>query len=520
MGGVRTSLTPEKSYSQNFSRTPSRREPPPIPPHSYSLEAEFDTKEEMRQRELEELRARAAQMEKTMRWWSDCTSNWREKWSKVRNERNVSRDECRQLRSKLDSLAKDLAKVKRERDEFSAVIETLQQRQDLELTKRSSEMLQINPVPSSSLKDLKSASDVAEKPYSDETSEKRNAFIHSAEPPPEKLGIAGKIMMLDGRDSFGENSESPLKLTESSPLQEADIILEELVALKQKLEESQKTTLSEKEEKIRMKQALEAANAELTTLTGQYEDLKKSRQDAIQEITKLKQWKKDRMDQMASDLEDEATGGSDIDKRLADLRKELERLQAENAQEWALREKLETDKLYLERENKKFRGEISRLEDELGRRSRQANVMIDLDMKSMQEELSDKMKELSDLRHAYGKVKKTLQDKTAELEHARSRSEQYELEVKKLRGRIEELKRDLASAEDEVDQQADKVRKLQRNSDELQQQVETLTVQVEHLQTRLRRSKPPLSGSRSSLTNAYEPEDVDSDGHSGEDAVN
>ena len=60
------------------------------------------------------------------------------------------------------------------------------------------------------------------------------------------------------------------------------------------------------------------------------------------------------------------------------------------------------------------------------------------------------LQELSDLRHAYGKVKKTLQDKTAELEHARSRSEQYELEVKKLRGRIEELKRDLAAAEDEV----------------------------------------------------------------------
>jgi hypothetical protein len=38
-----------------------------------------------RQRELEEARARAAQMEKTMRWWSDCTANWREKWSKVNN---------------------------------------------------------------------------------------------------------------------------------------------------------------------------------------------------------------------------------------------------------------------------------------------------------------------------------------------------------------------------------------------------------------------------------------------------
>jgi coiled-coil domain-containing protein 102 len=36
---------------------------------------------------LEEARARAAQMEKTMRWWSDCTANWREKWSKVNNLR-------------------------------------------------------------------------------------------------------------------------------------------------------------------------------------------------------------------------------------------------------------------------------------------------------------------------------------------------------------------------------------------------------------------------------------------------
>lgn len=44
---------------------------------------DWETREELRLRELEEARARAAQMEKTMRWWSDCTANWREKWSKV-----------------------------------------------------------------------------------------------------------------------------------------------------------------------------------------------------------------------------------------------------------------------------------------------------------------------------------------------------------------------------------------------------------------------------------------------------
>lgn len=72
----------------------------------------------MRQRELEEARARAAQMEKTMRWWSDCTANWREKWSKVRNERNKARDEIKQLNNKLDVALKDISTYKRERQDL------------------------------------------------------------------------------------------------------------------------------------------------------------------------------------------------------------------------------------------------------------------------------------------------------------------------------------------------------------------------------------------------------------------
>lgn len=61
-----------------------------------------------------------------------------------------------------------------------------------------------------------------------------------------------------------------------------------------------------------------------------------------------------------------------------------------------------------------------------------------------------KNQELADLKHAHTKLKKVLQDKSTELAHALRRSEQYESEVKKLRGRIEELKKELATAEDEV----------------------------------------------------------------------
>ena len=60
------------------------------------------------------------------------------------------------------------------------------------------------------------------------------------------------------------------------------------------------------------------------------------------------------------------------------------------------------------------------------------------------------LQELTDLRHNHARVKKQLQEKTLEWEHARSRSEQYEADVKKLRMRVDELKQNLAASEDEV----------------------------------------------------------------------
>lgn len=116
--------TPERTHINHLVKTPLRRDLPPIPvgqksfQQSNDVSVKVDSKEEMRQRELEEVRARVAQMEKTMRWWSDCTANWREKWSKVRNERNQSREENRSLKFKLDSMANDNNDLKNKVQEF------------------------------------------------------------------------------------------------------------------------------------------------------------------------------------------------------------------------------------------------------------------------------------------------------------------------------------------------------------------------------------------------------------------
>uniref|UniRef100_A0A3Q4G021 Coiled-coil domain containing 102A n=1 Tax=Neolamprologus brichardi TaxID=32507 RepID=A0A3Q4G021_NEOBR len=259
--------------------------------------ADWESREELRLRELEEARARAAQMEKTMRWWSDCTANWREKWSKVRAERNRARDEVRQLRQRLDTLTKELTGIRRERQELASENETLRQ-----------ETLRL---------------------HGDHAPERFNVFIL--------------------------------------------------------------------------------------------------------QLNLLKEMHQDELGRISEDLEDELGARTSMDKKLAELRAEMERLQVENAAEWGRRERLETEKLGLERDNKKLRAQVEDLEEQLAKQRRQAASALDSDLKVIQTELFERNKELADLRHIHAKLKKQFQEKTAELAHANRRVESHEAEVKKLR---------------------------------------------------------------------------------------
>ncbi|VUZ56608.1 unnamed protein product [Hymenolepis diminuta] len=73
----------------------------------------------IRDRDLIELRGRCSQLEKTVRWWSDCTNNWREKWSCVRDERNHLREELRRTKLALTALQRQNEELNHRLDEFS-----------------------------------------------------------------------------------------------------------------------------------------------------------------------------------------------------------------------------------------------------------------------------------------------------------------------------------------------------------------------------------------------------------------
>ncbi|XP_041846912.1 coiled-coil domain-containing protein 102A isoform X2 [Melanotaenia boesemani] len=512
--------------------------------------ADWESREELRLRELEEARARAAQMEKTMRWWSDCTANWREKWSKVRAERNRARDEIRQLRQRLDTLTKELTGVRRERQELASENETLRQET---LRLRGDKMAPPTTSPSSSPSHPHGASSFSVSPSSPVSSSSskghpdckldgvREGPPGSPEPEPvrdvdldeQKLGQQKDLELLEsvlrsgapevwdgcGVNPSGSRPCSGLSRQERSrQLWEDMSTMEEdsskLNALQLRLDESQKVLLKEREDKLALSKSIERLEAELSQWKLKYEELSKSKQEALKQLNLLKEMHQDELGRISEDLEDELGARTSMDKKLAELRAEMERLQVENAAEWGRRERLETEKLALERDNKKLRVQAEDLEEQLAKKRRQAASALDTDLKAIQTELFERNKELADLRHVHAKLKKQFQEKTAELAHANRRVESHDAEVKKLRLRVEELKKELGQAEDELDESHNQTRKLQRSLDEQVEQTENLQVQLEHLQSRLRRQQqsPGLFGKmRSARFSTENPDGPSSD---------
>ncbi|XP_030437916.1 coiled-coil domain-containing protein 102A isoform X1 [Gopherus evgoodei] len=506
------------SLPDSMSPTPKSGTPSPgpsqLPLGAVCLDGDWESREELRLRELEEARARAAQMEKTMRWWSDCTANWREKWSKVRAERNKAREEVRQLRQKLETLTKELTSLKRERQEV--LNENEQLGKEVARLKGEGEEEQEKELDNRVALEKEKEGFQEQEPVRDVGSDKLSKnkefelmenILKSKQEGPECWDQRSSVSV---RTSFTRPERNRLLWEDMSVLEEDAT---KVTALKLRLDESQKVLLKEREDKLSLSKSIEKLEGELSQWKIKYEELNKNKQEVLKQLNILKELHQDELGRISEDLEDELGARSSMDKKLAELRTEMERLQAENAAEWGKRERLETEKLNLERENKKLRAQIEDLEEILARKRRQTASALDTDLKTIQAELFEKNKELADLKHIHSKLKKQYQEKTAELAHANRRVEQHEAEVKKLRLRVEELKKELAQAEDELDEAHNQARKLQRSLDEQTEQSENLQVQLEHLQSRLRRQQnTPLFGKiRSSRFGPDDPDDGTSD---------
>lgn len=210
-----------------------------------------------------------------------------------------------------------------------------------------------------------------------------------------------------------------------------EYLLQKISLLQNNLDESHKKIQIEHDEKHALQRTLEKMTKDLKEASDKCEELRLAKQDAVRELLTLQEQHRAELRIVNNTLQEETNARENLERRLCELRGELERLQAENAAEWGKRERLETEKLSLERENKKLRIEIRDLHERNERRGRPP-ANSDTEIRTLQQELAERNKEVVDIRHSHSKLKKLLAEANTELGHAVRRAEQYETEVSKI----------------------------------------------------------------------------------------
>lgn len=225
------------------------KSPPPIstreknitPLSQFSgMDFELNQREEMLSKELDEARIRATQMEKTMRWWSDCTANWREKWNKARNERNKARDENRQLRSKLEAVVKECNLLKRQRQDLKTENENMKKGLNITSDEDKDKLSEASSNENNSGKDgdvtVTTVGDNQDKNDSEKETDETD-FTH-----------VRKNADTDYTDKMEKIRENRRKMEEDLLSPSEDTLMEERQALLQmKLDEAQKTIIAERQ---------------------------------------------------------------------------------------------------------------------------------------------------------------------------------------------------------------------------------------------------------------------------------
>lgn len=137
--------------------------------------------------------------------------------------------------------------------------------------------------------------------------------------------------------------------------------------------------------------SLDKTRQEMEDCKNKCEDLRSARQEAVRELLTMQETHHAEIRIMNNSLQEEINAREMLERRLSEMRAELEKLQNENAIEWAKRERLESDKINLERENKKIKAELL----EIGRpgfSGMRAMSTSDTEIRLLQQELLDKNK--------------------------------------------------------------------------------------------------------------------------------
>ncbi|PAA64728.1 hypothetical protein BOX15_Mlig031371g1, partial [Macrostomum lignano] len=287
---------------------------PPTPP---SLSMPPTTADQQQQRcsghrELEEARAKSAQLEKTMRWWSDCTASWRDKWSRTRNERNLAREEARQQRRLAEEARLEADELRRDRDGLLLLLQQQQQQRGADCETAQSQQQAQPPL-----------------------------LLRVSASTPARPTVAAHFSQVDKTDD-----------TERIDPAEQSVRLA-------KLEELERSLSVEQAESGRLARTVERLHAALSKKRHQ---LRAIRQQSQQPQSACRNQGPDD-DNNASDVELAEAEVAEVAAELTRARREIERLLAANSVEWSRRQLAETRLAVSEAETRRLRRALAEVDN-------------------------------------------------------------------------------------------------------------------------------------------------------------
>lgn len=112
-----------------------------------------------------------------------------------------------------------------------------------------------------------------------------------------------------------------------------DYLLQKISMLQLRLEEAQKAIETERDEKATLSKSVEKVSLEIQEVRAKCEELRAAKQEAVRELLTLQEQHHAEVRILNNSLHEETAAREALERRLCELRSELERLQAENASE-------------------------------------------------------------------------------------------------------------------------------------------------------------------------------------------
>ncbi|XP_077208978.1 coiled-coil domain-containing protein 102B [Paroedura picta] len=402
--------------------------------------SDWEICEELRIRELEDAKARTAQMEKTMRWWSDCTANWREKWSKVRAERNKAREEGRQLKLRLESTLKELSVLKKIKQHVRRKNQEVETDNIWEKNFNSCDLYWMKE-DNTNLLGKELLKYVQDNEICDGNCVHEDICTVENSLEYHNQGINLELL------NFGSKCTTAVSLENPTPnknhlihSQDDDIIHISML----RLHEMQKILQREQKVRSSLEKEVEKLKSEKSLWKWKYNELK------ISEEGNLKQFgrRQNEVEKTLDDLEEETGARGQKDSKMQDLQAEILRLHSENESACGRRKMLETENQNLDRENQTLKTHVKHLQDLLERKLSAINLSGDL--QEPQTEILGTNKVCMDLQPKDSEVNKHEQDILTELMYTRKRVEQHKAKAKELSIRAEDLRKKINQEEDKV----------------------------------------------------------------------